>query len=63
MRPLKTVRQLIAFAQLQAEKQASDSSDWQRVCEELSNVQTPLDMTIAVARFKAVADERRWLGS
>ena len=62
MRPLTTVRHLLAFAHLEAEKQGGDASDWQRVYEELLRAETPLDITLAVARFKATADERRWLG-
>jgi hypothetical protein len=62
MRPLTTVRHLLAFAQCEAEKQHGDSSDWQRVYEELLKAETPVDLTLAVARFKATADEWRWLG-
>jgi hypothetical protein len=63
MRPLTTVRHLLAFAHVHAEKQDGDSSDWQRVYEELLRAETPVDITLAVARFKSAADERRWLGS
>jgi hypothetical protein len=53
---------LLAFAHIQAENQDGDSSDWQRVYEELLRAETTLDMTIAIARFKSTADVRRWLG-
>jgi hypothetical protein len=63
IRPLTTIRHLIAFAHIQAEKEDDQSSsDWQRVYEELLRAETPLDVTMAVAHFKATADERRWLG-
>ena len=62
MQPLTTLRHLLAFAHVHAEKQEGDSSDWQRVYEGLLRAETPLDVTMAVAHFKATADNRRWLG-
>jgi hypothetical protein len=63
IRPLTTVRHLLAFAHVQAEREDGGASDWQRVYEELMAAQTPLDLTMAVAHFKATADDRRWLGA
>jgi hypothetical protein len=57
-----TVRHLIAFADVQAENQDGDTSDWQRVYEDLLRADTLLDITLAVARFRATADERRRAG-
>ena len=62
MRPLTTVRHLVVFAQGHAERPEGDSSNWQRVYEKLLSAETPLDVTMAVARFKATADDQRWLG-
>jgi hypothetical protein len=62
MRRLTTIGHLLAFAHNQAEKQVGDASEWQRVYEELLRVETPLDLTMAIAHFKATADNRKWLG-
>ena len=60
MQPLTTVRHLLAFAHVHAEKQEGDASDWQLVYEELLRAETLLDMTIAIARYPQRMSSAGW---